>query len=287
MVKFSSKIHNKKDLIKVILGYIEKFVLKRNNFKNKLLILNYHGVPEKFLNNFRWQINYLFENFKIISPENTFDILDGKKSKDYQTKILITFDDGTENILKALDILDEKKIKCLLFIIPDFIDSIDQKTYYKKNIRPNINSNIEKKDEDFCAINWKSLKKLLENNHNVGSQSLSHRMTKNSSENEVEKEIILSKKIIDNNLNTNINSFCSVNNSLSSLNKNAIKKIKENYLFHFTTIAGYNDEKKPFSIKRINVEAFWTKHQFLFALGKIENLRWKRNRKKIDLLMDS
>ena len=279
MVKFSNKIHKKKDLIKVFLGYLENVVLNRKNFKNKLLVLNYHGVPEKFLNNFRWQINYLFENFKIISPESTFKILGGKKIKDYQTKILITFDDGTKNILKAIEILEEKNIKCLLFIIPDFIDSIDQKTYYKENIRSKINSNIEDKDEDFCAINWETLKVLLTNNHYVGSHSLTHKMTKNSSENENENEIILSKKIIDNKLNTNIKGFCSINDSLKSLNKNAIKKVKQNYLFHFTTIAGNNIEKKPYSIKRINVEAFWTKHQFLFALGEIENMRWKRKRK--------
>ncbi|MBM77120.1 MAG: hypothetical protein CL846_01440 [Crocinitomicaceae bacterium] len=286
MVKFSTKIHKKRDLLKVFLGYLEHNFIKRNKIKNELLVLNYHGVPENFLNNFNWQINYLIKNFSIISPSNAFNIFNGQEPKHYQPKILITFDDGTKNILKAIEILDEKNIKSIIFIIPDFIDSIDQKKYYKKNIRPEINPNIENSDEDFSAISWDSLINLLKNNHHIGSHSLTHKMNNNNPKKVIENEIIKSKKVIQNKLNIDVESFCSINNSLLSINKYAIKKIKENYSFHFTTIAGNNIEKKPYSIKRINVEAFWTKYQFLFAIGKIENFRWKRKRKKIDFLMD-
>ena len=127
------------------------------------------------------------------------------------------------------------------------------------------------------------MKSLIDKKNAVGSHTLSHRMNKNNLNLDNHKEIIVSKKIIEEQLNIEINSFCSINNSINSINKNATKKI-ENYSFHFTTIAGNNTEKNIFN-KRINIEAFWSKYQFLFALEKINNLRWKRKKKKIDNLM--
>ena len=131
------------------------------------------------------------------------------------------------------------------------------------------------------------MKILIDKKNAVGSHTLSHRMDKNNLNYDNDKEIINSKRIIEEQLNIEINSFCSINNSLKSLNKDAARKIKKVYKFHFTTISGYNLNKNKLSIKRINVEAHWTKYQFLFALGKIDNLRWSRKRKQVDFLMTS
>ena len=62
MVKFSKKIHAKMDLIKIFLGFIEYNLFGSHYNKDNLIVLNYHGVPSKFLNNFESQINYLKEN---------------------------------------------------------------------------------------------------------------------------------------------------------------------------------------------------------------------------------
>ena len=286
MVKFSKKIHTKMDLIKIFLGFIEYNLLGNHFNKDSLIVLNYHGVPSKFLNNFEYQIDYLKKEFYIISPNdlNRFYSTNWKTKK---PKVLITFDDCTKNILNAISILEENKIKALLFVIPNYINSLDNKIYYTKYIRPIINEEIENKSEDFNSLNWNDLKTLIDKKNAVGSHTLSHRMDKNNLNLDNHKEIIDSKKIIEEQLNIEINSFCSINNSLKSLNENAARKIKKIYKFHFTTISGYNLSKNNLSIKRINVEAHWTKYQFLFALGKIDNLRWRRKRKQIDFLMTS
>lgn len=286
MVRFSFKIHNKMDLIKIFLGYIEYYLFNIQYNKESLIVLNYHGVPSKFLDNFKYQIDYLKREFFIVSP-NDLNRFFNTNWPTKKPKLLITFDDCTKNILNAISILEENNIKALFFVIPNYINSSDNKIYYTKYIRPIINEEIESESKDFNALSWNDLKKLVNNKNAVGSHSLSHKMDKNNLDLDNYKEIIDSKKIIEKQLNIEINSFCSINNSLESINKDAIKKIKENYSFHFTTIAGNNTEKKPYSIKRINVEAFWSKYQFFFALGKIDNLRWKRKRKKIDNLMTS
>ena len=285
MVKFSSKIHKKRDLIKIFLGFIEHKLFNSKRKNKELIVLNYHGVPEKFLKNFQNQINYLEEHFSIINPIEIREFFKDINCENDKPKLLITFDDGTQNILGAIDILDKKNIKSLLFIIPEFINSKNPAKYYSKYIRPEINENIESENEDCVAIEWNSLRKLINNKHCIGSHSFSHRMGFNTSEKDIEKEIINSKKTIEEKLNIKIDSFCSVNNSLSSINKYAANIIKENYCFHFTTIKGNNIPKKPYSIKRINVEAYWTKYQFLFAISKLESLRWKNKEKKMDEIM--
>ena len=89
-----------------------------------------------------------------------------------------------------------------------------------------------KMKEDFDALNWNDLKTLIDKNA-VGSHTLSHRMNKNNLNLDNHKEIIDSKKIIEEQLNIEINSFCSINNSLNSINKNATKKIKKLFIpFH-------------------------------------------------------
>jgi len=286
MVKFSKKIHNKMDLIKIFLGFIEYNLFGSHYNKDSLIVLNYHGVPSKFLNNFEFQINYLKREFFVINPNdlNRFFDTDWKTKK---PKLLITFDDCTKNILNAISILEKNEIKALLFVIPNYINSSDNKIYYTKHIRPIINDEIESKREDFDALNWIDLKTLVDKKNAVGSHTLSHRMDKNNVNLDNHKEIIDSKKIIEEQLSVEVNSFCSINNSLKSLNKDAARKIKKIYDFHFTTISGYNLNKNKLSINRINVEAHWTKYQFLFALGKIDNLRWKRKRKQVDFLMTS
>ena len=287
MVKFSNKIHKKKDLIKIFLGFIEHklFFPKRKN--KELIVLNYHGVPKQFLKNFEFQVNYLKEHFSIIKPKELGEFYKEINYKHDKPRLLITFDDGTQNILGAIEILEKNDIKSFLFVIPKFINSKNPDLYYSKYIRPKNIKNIETEKEDYGPIKWDILKKLIHKSHYVGSHSFSHTMDLNTEKKDLEKEIIGSKKIIEESLNIKINSFCSINNSLLSINKYAANLIKKHYCFHFTTISGNNYPLKPYSIKRINVEAYWTKYQFLYAIGKFDSLRWKSKKRKMDKLIQS
>ncbi|MDC3134059.1 polysaccharide deacetylase family protein [Bacteroidota bacterium] len=284
MVKFSTKIHRKIDLVKVILGFIEHYFFKKKVNTKELIVLNYHGVPLKFLENFEKQIEYLSKNYSFINPLD-FSKIFRNCLQTSKPKLLITFDDCPRNILRAIDILENRNIKSILFIVPNYIDSNEPEVFYKKNIRPNINYNIENKKEDFEPVPWEYLKKLISKKNLIGSHSLSHIMNVNSKENEINNEVILSKKIIEKKLGIKLNHFCSINNSLKSLNKYAVEMIKENYEFHHTTISGKNIQMNKLSIKRINVEAYWNKYHFIFSLGSIENYRWRKKRNIIDLIM--
>ena len=285
MVKYSFKLHNKIDLIKILFGFLEFKLFSISQKREDLIVINYHGVQKKFISSFTKQIDFLEKYFTIIRPLDLEKHFGEKKNHQATPLLLITFDDGTKNIINAVRVLEQRNLKSMIFVVPEFIDSTNQKDFFRKQIRPNININIDSNDEDFTALNWEELKILIKNKHCVGSHTYSHGMLYSDTKQNLIKEIILSKKRIEYELNNKINSFCSINNSLESLNKEASKLIKKNYRFHFTTVAGKNNQRLRYSIKRINVEAHWSKYQFIFALSRIEKLRWKLKSKKIDELM--
>src|SRR3989304_4978374 len=95
-MKYDRNIHDLKHLTKHVLGKLE-FSLSSSFFKSgELLVLNYHGTPERFINSFEKQVDFVANNFNIISP---FEI---KKYFDHSIQsikpmALFTFDDGLKN----------------------------------------------------------------------------------------------------------------------------------------------------------------------------------------------
>ena len=97
------------------------------------VILNYHRVlPSNRIdnslvnisvstNNFIHQLNYLKNNFDIISLD---DLLSHLKSKSNEFKIAITFDDGySDNLIYAYPILEKFKAPATIYIITKFINN--------------------------------------------------------------------------------------------------------------------------------------------------------------------
>lgn len=271
-MKFNIKIHGYPHLLKTILGNFEFAFLKP---QRNLFVLNYHGTPKKFIPDFEEQLDFFAKHFEIISPQTFFDTYSNQITSN-KNQLLLTFDDGLKNNLYAVDALNKRGLSALFFIVPDFIESKDQKSFYLKNIRPQINPFIDSEPEDFEALSWQNLIEIRKN-HYVGSHTKSHIMTSSLTNiEELNREIIESKLILENKLNVSINSFCSINNTLLSVNSNSKIIIESNFKFHFTTLAGCNNiNRNPLFIKRINVECFWTIGACKFSIGKSNLKRWE------------
>lgn len=280
-MKFNSNIHGYPHIIKTILGYIE-FTFSKP--KQNLFVLNYHGTPKKFISHFEKQLDFLQEYFEIISPTTFFDTYTNT-TKNNKNQLLLTFDDGLKNNLYAVDVLNKRHLSALFFIVPDFIESSNHKSFYLKNIRPQINPLIDSEAEDFESLSWEDLQLIIKNHH-IGSHSKSHIMTAGlTSLDALNKEIVESKKILETKLNITVNSFCSINNTLLSVNSESKKLIESNYYYHFTTLAGCNNtNRNPHFIKRINVECFWTISAIKFSIGKSNLNRWEGKIKEYNTL---
>ena len=172
-------------------------------------VLTYHGVglEEDLLclsiNNFKLQMDYLVEQgyyfatldevVKYVKEEITLP----KKS------IAITFDDGFQNNYKyAFPILKKRGIKATLFINTSFIgrkvsakEAFWQKDYPKKR-------NIL-----WCFLSWDEIRKMNNNGIAIEPHTHTHVNLTSNNESEIEKEIVLSKDIIERKLNKNVKHF--------------------------------------------------------------------------------
>jgi len=285
-MKYNPALHNKSLLLKSLLGKTESLISNISANRNDIIVLNYHGIQKPFVENFEWQIKFLLQHFDPITPsEFEKKTATPDKLKLGKSKFLLTFDDGILNNSNIIELLEKYSLKAYFFIIPGFVNAIDPKTFFIENIRPIINTNIDNEKEDFTPLTWPDLNKIVERGHFIGAHSFSHTMTNETTGVDLDLEIIKAKQILEEQLNIPINTFCSINNTLQSVNAEAALKIKENYKFHFTTIAGENDPFLPFCIKRINVESHWNTGAFKYALGKWEQKRWKSKILKVNHLM--
>jgi peptidoglycan/xylan/chitin deacetylase (PgdA/CDA1 family) len=275
MINF--KIHSKALIVKSIIGRIEKFFWRFQNTLNTetIIVLNYHSTPKKFIKKFEKQLLFYKKYFEFISPAQLDEFFDkGSINKSLKPKMLITFDDGLKNNIYAIEVLDRLKIKGLFFIVPDFVNSTNQKDYYLSKIRDFINPNVDSELEDFQAMNWNELDEVSKKGHVIGCHSMSHTMKNTNSQEELNLEIIQSKLHIEEKLNLQVDAFCAPNNSLFSVSSLAKKLINENYSYFHSTFPGDNQDREKQFIKRSNVECFWPLGSVMQAIGGYERKRW-------------
>lgn len=275
----NTKIHSQSLIIKSILGRVERpFWRVFKYFEKKLFVLNYHSTPIKFKDEFEKQIIFFKKHFNFLNPNEIDDFYNNSRTQvNSKPLLLITFDDGLKNNLNAIEILDKYQIKALLFIVPGFVNSLSQKDFYLKYIRPIINKNIDEKEEDFTAMNWKDLDDLVKNGHSIGCHSMTHVMSRDDQNfDNLNNEIINSKIEIESRLNIKLNSFCAPNNSLDSINNSSMKIVSQNYEYFHSTFPGVNSSNtNKLFIKRSNVEVYWPLGAVMYAIGKSERKRWK------------
>jgi hypothetical protein len=278
-MRYNKNIHPKAMALKSFLGHVNKIIGGLNYSKDELIVVNYHGTPNKFIKNFESQVVFFKKHFEVINPFDLENYFRGTL-KSNRCKLLFTFDDGLRNNLLAANILEQNGIRAFYFLVPEFIETNvqKQKAYYIKYIRPTINEYLDSLPEDFEAMNWEDIKQLISKGNRIGSHTYSHTLIAEiSNETNSKNEIIQSKHYLEKRTGTNVNSFCSINNTLVSVGKKEKELIQENYMFHFTTLPGYNGEQKnPLFIKRRNIESFWLNGAVYFSVGKIDINRWAK-----------
>ena len=284
-------MHKTSQYIKNILGNILPAIGDISHSKNELLVLNYHGTPKKFISNFKKQLEYFEKIFEIVGPKELNLFYRGDSISTSKPMLLFTFDDGIKNNLYAAEILLKKNYKAYYFIIPGFIETeiFNQKKYYSSNIRPSVDILTHSQEDDFIPMDWRDLASLISLGNCIGSHSYTHKLNAElSSEINSQHEIIDSKTIIEKKLaSTTVNSFCSPNNTLLSIEKKEMEMIKNNYQFHFSTIPGSNFIKKnKYFIRRSNVETYWLSGAIKYNIGKTDWTRWKKEENLFNSICD-
>jgi peptidoglycan/xylan/chitin deacetylase (PgdA/CDA1 family) len=89
----------------------------------KMFVLCYHSISSDWRygvseSEFKKQIEFLSNFYNFISAKDLLNFLNGKKDLIFPS-VLITFDDGYEDILKIQKFLQNKNVKPLLFLLSD------------------------------------------------------------------------------------------------------------------------------------------------------------------------
>lgn len=172
--------------------YLAKFI----GFFNKgYLILMYHSVSNNrpnylwntTIDKFKQQINYLSKHFQIVG---IYDILRELKNNEspHTFKIAITFDDGESNNYNVVyPFLRKHCIPATFFIVTDFVN---------------------KTIENVSYMSWKEIKEIASDDlFTVGSHAITHQFLTQLEIKEVEKEITESKRILEENLDRQIDAI--------------------------------------------------------------------------------
>ena len=264
------------DLIKSVLGNVEFARRGLKYSSDELIVLCMHSTPADQMNTFDELVDFLLQHFKPLLPTQLEDYHSQKMNDG--PYVLFTFDDGLKNNLYVADLLSKRNIKAFFFLVPAFILSMEQKQYYRTNIRQVIDPNFDKHEEDFIAMSANDIQLLLDDGHAIGSHTMTHLLRSTSTDEEVKREVSESKKALQKLVGVEVQSFCSPINTSISVNSIAKKSIAEEYQYHFTTFPGLNGKKKNRQIIfRRNIEVNWPLGKIKFALGRSDLRRWDQS----------
>ena len=174
--------------------FSEAFLIKKILYNKGLIILMYHSITDTdkdypysiSKNNFELQMKYLKDNFVFFDIVNAIDYLNGNNIKYENPCVFVTFDDGfKDNISVAYPILKKYEIPFTIFLSTNFIDSSNS-----------------------TFLNWKEIKEYSNDPLiTFGAHSVSHVNFTALGSDDIKKEIINSKRLIENKINKPVDYF--------------------------------------------------------------------------------
>jgi peptidoglycan/xylan/chitin deacetylase (PgdA/CDA1 family) len=227
---------------------IKSRLLKKRNCR----VLMYHSIeysnPEEDRiglavspKAFYMHMKYLKENeFNVISLLELVNKIT-RQELIPEKSVVVTFDDGHKSVLaNALPTLREFNFTASLFVNIYFLERKLPNNEYWHNWQP---------------LNWEEIKKLHDSGLTIGSHGLTHRRLTKIAYEELKKEILESKELIEKNIGSKIFVFSYPHGSFNA----NVKKILEdnNFSCACSSIEGTNyTHTDIFALRRTEVNAF-------------------------------
>ncbi|WP_330997969.1 polysaccharide deacetylase family protein [Pectinatus sottacetonis] len=227
-----------------------------------------NSLPE---NKFIWQLEYLHANgFHTITPEMLYDFYTtGIKLP--RKPILLTFDDGYKDTFTvALPLLKKYNMTAVVFPIGNWVG--------KKNKWENFGK------QETTTMTWNELILWQKNGQSSASHTMEHPFLTNCSEPQLLAELVNSKKILEDKLNSHMDFLCypygNFNSAVISMAKQA------GYKAAFAIFEGVNLSRPDlFALPRIPIPAHQSKWEFKLKVSCLFLLfvamrKWERKIKQ-------
>ncbi|MFQ5685694.1 MAG: polysaccharide deacetylase family protein [Candidatus Scalindua sp.] len=227
-------------------GY--QYISRNKINKRGLTILTYHSISNEIApdetvtpEDFEKQLQYIEENYKVISLEKAIEFLQTDIEK-ASSSIVITFDDGySDNYYNAYPLLKKHNFPATIFLISSFINNNGGKYLSPSQIHEMKNNNIS-----------------------FGSHTISHQILTNLIKEEIVREIRGSKGMLESQLGQRINFFAYPVGTRVDFNDEIVEVVKAcKYSCACSNMYGMNGKNVDiFALKRIGIET--TDNFFIF-----------------------
>jgi peptidoglycan/xylan/chitin deacetylase (PgdA/CDA1 family) len=222
-------------------GFFHKLLTRPEAGAFRILML--HDVPESQAASFQRLLEYLLENYGVLTPREVEARLTGDMVPLDRGRVpyLLTFDDGFKsNAAVAAEILDQLGVKAVFFVCPDFLDL--PRENHERVMVENINKGKidESLPEDRRFMSWDDCRWLAQAGHTIGAHSRSHRRLSSLADADRFREIVTSGEILASRLGVPVTWFAYPYGFIDCIDAPSLATIRRHYRFCCSGIRGLN-----------------------------------------------
>lgn len=234
-----------------------------------IVVINYHNVQRQFLETFELHLRHYadnFENFNLNQLNGFFK----NTLKIERPGIIICFDDGfKDNYEAAAGLLDKYGLTGWFFIIAGKAGSTEEFAGDTK-----------------LFMSWDDMKDLLNRGHVIGCHTLTHKNLGNLTGEDLVREVVESKCLMEENIGRSIPVFCFPFGDCASYSAESIKLAREHYEYIFNSCPQIITRKdSKFSIGRNNIECYYDLGTVKFLISGLFNMKYVRRKSRFKSLL--
>ena len=213
----------------------------RRRAEGTIRVLLYHDIEPHQLGKFANQLDYLAKKYKFITPSEFKFHMSGLEPLNGRN-LLVTFDDGFFSNKAAAEILDQRNIKAIFFIISDFVSIVnpsDARDFIAKNIFPYMVKN--EMPPHWVNMDWGDVRYLVEKGHTIGGHTRSHAKVSSITDYvSLQNEIVDSATEIEEKIDGSLEHFAFTFGTIDSFSSDALAVALGKYGWIHSGFRGFN-----------------------------------------------
>ena len=261
------------------------FNFSRKFYGPHIRVVNYHSTPPHEMNNFEEQLKCYQQVYSSVNYNDLEMFFESGKWHKEKPGLIISFDDGfRDNVDHAVPLLDKYGFTGWFFIPSGLINGNSE--VQMEFVGKTEGRYIPTYTDGRYLMSWEEIKQLYAT-HVVGCHTFSHhRMNEKDTPELLNKEIVVSKFLMENMLQKPVSIYCWVGGEEHTYTHAAAKQIKDaGYKYSFmTNTYPLTPGQSPLQIHRTNIETRNPMSLVRFQLSIIMDMLYKGKRKRVNNL---